>query len=316
MITKIFSAIFFILVFASPLTALAWPDKPVKIVISLPVGSGPDVQLRRAAKSLSAIWQQPVLVENRPGGSGRLAIGQLQKEGADAYTIGLFSQGDIVAFPILYEQTQILSAIEPVSPFFTADMVLFASPSITSIADLKNEIIRNPFYGSWAVGSVGHVTSAEFAAAFVNNAQHVPYKEYGPWYIDTANRALAFGFTSFGSGNAMQSAGRIRYLAVAAAKRDPRFPDLPTIKEATGLDLQAQSWLAFFIHSQVPQALKRRIDRDLKQVITSAEIQDFIKSNFFIPLDHLDLADFRKQIDRDRRDYQQQLKTHNITINK
>jgi tripartite-type tricarboxylate transporter receptor subunit TctC len=81
----------------------AYPSKPVKIVISLPAGSGPDVQLRRVAEVLTTKWQQPVVVENKPGGSGLIAISQLAKEPADGYTLALFSVGDIVAFPILYD---------------------------------------------------------------------------------------------------------------------------------------------------------------------------------------------------------------------
>lgn len=293
---------------------LAWPNRPVKIIISLPVGSGPDVQLRKVAKVLSTQWKQPVLVDNRPGGSGLVAINQLLKESTDRHTFAMFSVGDIVAFPVLYEQTEMLDGIEPVVPFFTADMVLFASPQIQTLAELKEEIKKNPTYGSWAVGSIGHVTGAEFASVYSNNATHVPYKEYGPWYIDTSNRVLSFGFTSLGSGNAMYNSGKIHYLAIAAERRDPKFPKMPTIKESMGENIVAQSWLAFYVSKDVPSAIKTQIEKDVRRAIADPEIQEFITSNFFIPLNNVSLAEFRKQIERDRINYQRVLKKYNINI--
>lgn len=292
----------------------AFPTKPVKIIISLPVGSGPDVQLRKVAKVLSNNWKQPVIVENKPGGSGLVAMSQLQKEPADGHTFAMFSVGDIVAFPILYGQNDLLTSIEPVVPFFTADMVLFASSQIQTFAALKEEIKKNPVYGSWAVGSIGHVTSAEFANIYSNDAKHIPYKEYGPWYIDTSNRVLAFGFTSLGSGNAMYNSGKIHYLAIAAERRDPKFPSVPTVKEVTGENIVAQSWLAFYVSKNVPATVKSQIERDVRNAISDPEVQEFVTSNFFIPLNNVGLNDFQKQIERDRINYQRVLKKYNINI--
>ena len=119
------------LLFALPVWG--FPDRPVKIIISLPAGSGPDVQLRVAAEVLSEKWGQPVVVENKPGGSGLVAISQLTKDSSDGNTFAMFSVGDIVASPILFNKDNLLSYIEPLAPFFTADMVLFASPAMSNI---------------------------------------------------------------------------------------------------------------------------------------------------------------------------------------
>lgn len=292
----------------------AYPDKPVKIIISLPAGSGPDVQLRRVSEVLSNKWRQPVVVDNKPGGSGAVAINQLAKDTADGYTFALFSVGDIVSFPILYNKEDTLSSIELLAPFFTADMVLFTSPQIQNQAELKNEINKNPTYGSWAVGSIGHITSAEFASIYANNAIHVPYKEYGPWFVDTSNRALAFGFASLGSSRAMYQAGKIRYLAIATHQRDKRFPDVPTVKEATGKNIVAQSWLAFYINKSVPPLLKLQLEKDVREAMSNSAVQASLTDNYFIPLNTVGSQDFRKQIENDRLDYLNNLKKYNINI--
>jgi tripartite-type tricarboxylate transporter receptor subunit TctC len=291
-----------------------YPDKPVKIIISLPAGSGPDVQLRRVAEVLTTKWGQPVIVENKPGGSGFVAISQLAKEPADGYTFALFSVGDIVSFPVLYDNPDILSNAEPLSPFFTADMVLFTSTQIQNIAELKIEIAKNPTYGSWAVGSVGHVTSAEFASLYTNNATHVPYKEYGPWFVDTTNRELAFGFASLGSSRAMYQASKIHYLAIASNQRNQKFPDVPTIREATGKNIIGQSWLAFYVNKKVPAPLKKQIEKDVRNAMANQTVQTSLTDNYFIPMNTMSLPDFRKQVDSDRANYLDSLKKYNINI--
>jgi tripartite-type tricarboxylate transporter receptor subunit TctC len=292
-----------------------YPAKPVKIVISLPAGSGPDVQLRRVAEVLTTKWQQPVVVENKPGGSGFIAISQLAKEPADGYTLALFSVGDIVAFPILYDKEDVLSSVEPLVPFFTADMALFTSTQIQNITELKNEIAKNPTYGSWAVGSIGHITSAEFANNY-NNATHVPYKDYGQWFVDTSNREIAFGFASLGSSRAMYQAGKIHYLAIASNQRDKRFPNVPTVKEAIGKNIIGQSWLAFYINKKVTTSLKRQIEKDVREAISNQIVQTSLIENYFIPMNTMSLSEFHKQINSDRDTYLDSLKKYNIDIKK
>lgn len=291
-----------------------YPDRPVKIIISLPAGSGPDVQLRVAAEVLSEKWGQPVVVENKPGGSGLVAMSQLTKDSSDGNTFAMFSVGDIVASPILFNKDNLLSYIEPLSPFFTADMVLFASPAMSNIKELQNEIQKNPMYGSWAVGSIGHLTGAEFANIYNKNSTHVPYKEYGPWYIDTANRVLSFGFTSLGSGNAMYRAGKIHYLAIASEQRNKKFPNVPTIREVSGKKIVAQSWLAFFIKKDVSELIKRQIEKDLRDAMSSQKVQSSLDDNFFIPMNTVTLKDFRGQIEKDQVNYATTLKKYNINI--
>jgi tripartite-type tricarboxylate transporter receptor subunit TctC len=292
----------------------AFPTKTVKIIISLPVGSGPDLLARRATEVLSEKWNQPVVVDNRPGASGLIAMDTLLKEPADGHAVAIFSVGDIVAFPILHNRPELINNIEPLVPFFTADMMLFTSSQIKTIVELRQEIQKNPMYGSWAVGSIGHVAGAEFGSTVTPGATHVPYKEYGAWYIDTSNRVLSYGFTSPGSGNAMYRSGKIHYLAIAANRRDPNFPDVPTMRELTGENIVAQSWLAFYVNQGVNEATKRRLETDIREAIATPRVQNMISNNYFIPLNHLSLNEFRKQIAKDKENYVTVLNKHKINI--
>jgi tripartite-type tricarboxylate transporter receptor subunit TctC len=294
----------------------AYPSKPVKIIISLPAGSGPDVQLRRVAEILSEKWKQPVTVENRPGGSGIVARSQVVNDSANGYTIGLFHQGDIVAFPILYgnDKNKTLDNLEILAPFFTADLALFTSPEIKNLSELKQLLKNNPNYGSWGVGSIQHVLGAEFASIYVNNATHIPYRD-GNLFTDVNSKLLSFGFASLGSGNAMYQAGKIQWLAVASEQRNKKFPDVPTIREITGHRVVSQSWLAFFIRKDTPSTVKQQLEKDIQSAVTDQRMQSFLADNHFIPLNNVTLTQFVKQVEQEKLNYKNNLKRHNISLN-
>ena len=295
--------------------AWAFPDKPVKFVISLPAGSGPDSQVRRLAEVLSEKWKQAVLVENRTGGSGNLAMTHLVYEPADGYTIGMFTMADIVAFPVLYPANKTQDQMELLAPFFVGTgLVLFTSPKIKNLNELKETLKSNPTYGSGAVGSLQHIVAAEFANMYVSNAVHVPYRDFTNWKIDTSNGTLTFGFTSPGSGNPMYQAGKIHYLAITAEHRDKKFLNVPTVRELTGQNIVASGWFAFFVKKDLPQLVKQQLIRDIRNAISEQKIQTSLDDSYYIPLNHIQPEKFSQQVERDRINYKNNLKRYNINL--
>jgi tripartite-type tricarboxylate transporter receptor subunit TctC len=292
----------------------AFPDRPVKIIVSLPAGSGPDAMARKLAEVLADKWQQPVVIENRPGGSAIIALNQLQREAADGYTIAMFTQGDYVAFPILFGLDRTLSTIDLLTPFFTADMVLFTSPKIKNLDDLKIKLKSNPRYGSSGIGSIQHINAAEFASLYVNNAIHVPYREFSNWKIDTSNELVTFGFTSFASGNAMYQAGNIHYIAIASNNRDSRFSNVPTVKELTEKNLVSQSWLAFFTKKGMPESVRVKLKNDIQRAIADQKMNSFITGSFYIPLNNVDSKKFSEQIEKEVIIYKNNIELYNINL--
>jgi tripartite-type tricarboxylate transporter receptor subunit TctC len=311
---QLLSKIIFSLTLLFALPVWAFPDKTVKFVISLPVGSGPDSQLRRLAEVLSEKWKQPVVIENRTGGSGIVAMNHLINEPANGYTIGMFTMADIVAFPVLYPANKTQDQMELLAPFFDADMVLFTSPKIKNLTELKQTLKANPTYGSGAVGSIQHIVATEVANMYVSNAVHVPYRDFTNWKIDTSNGTLAFGFTSLGSGNPMYQAGKIHYLAIAAEHRDKKFPNVPTVQELTGQNIVASSWLAFFVKKDLPHLVKQQLVRDIRSVISEQKIQTSLMDVYYIPLNHVTPEKFSQQVERDRMNYKNNLKRYNINL--
>jgi tripartite-type tricarboxylate transporter receptor subunit TctC len=297
-----------------PSIAMSFPEHPVRIILPVSVGSGPDVQLRKLAQLLSEKWKQPVIVENRPGGSGVIAMQDILKARPDGHVFGMFTLGDIIAFPLLYENN-LVAQLQPIAPFFNADMALFVKTDINNLSQLQEEIKKQQFFGSWGVGSAGHIAGAQFATILHLDARHVAYNNMSQWYTDTSRGDLAYGFTSLSSADPMFRSGKIRYLAIAAKKRDPRFPDVPTVKELTGISLISHSWLAFFGPAELDKKTLTKLQQDLRDTISDPQMVKFIEQRFYLPMHNFTSAEFKSIIEKDREMYKQAIKDYNINLN-
>lgn len=311
---KIIAALTALALFAGP--ALAdFPNKTVKILTSLPVGSGPDTTARKIAELLSKKWQVPVIIENRPGGSGGVALSAYNRESADGHIIGYFDAGSIVGYPIMYNKPDSIAAIEPVLPLVHAYMTLFTSPQIKNFAALKDEIAKNPTYGSWANGSAGHLAGASFGSLFDVDMNHIVYKEYGAWLIDTSNKIVTYGFGSIGSTKGMVQLGKLHYLGILSPRRSPAYPSIPTVKELTGKDLLAPpAWVAFFIHKNVPANVKKQIELDMRDAAADPKVRELISTQDFIPYGNMTLIDFNLELNQQVKEFNQLSQKFNITV--
>jgi tripartite-type tricarboxylate transporter receptor subunit TctC len=292
-----------------------FPNKPVRFILSLPAGSGPDVVSRKVAEVLSEKWGKPVIVENKPGGGGSIAINYLDNEPGDGYNIGFFDAGAIVSYPVLYNKPELIATIEPIRPLFTAHMALITSTDIKNFNELKQLMASNTNYGSWAVGSSGHLSGAEFGAQIRTGMDHVAYKEYPAWYIDISNKQIAYGFGSIGSSRAMREAGRIHYLGISASKRDPNWPNVPTIKELTGVELKTPpSWLAFYIRKSVDKNIKVQIEKDMREAARDPRVKEAIAKLDYVDYGSMSLPEFNRLVTQDIVNYGNVARKFNINV--
>jgi tripartite-type tricarboxylate transporter receptor subunit TctC len=296
--------------------AQTYPSRPIKIVTSMSVASGPDVQLRRVADLLGEKLRVPVIVENRPGAGGSIAISHFDKQfAADGYTIGYFDAGSIIAYPTLYERPELVANIEPVVTHLTAPYFLAVSTKVKNFSELQKLIETNNNYGSWAVGSGGHLAGGEFGLLFRNDMVHVPYKEYVSWLTDVAGQRVAYGFVTAGSSKAMYDAGKLHYLAVLDHARDPSFPMIPTVEELTGKRIPPSiSWCTFYVHKNVPAPVKKQIETALRQVLQDPRAQEFLQRADYTSLANLNSVEIKRLVDRDTENFKRSVKKLKIEI--
>jgi tripartite-type tricarboxylate transporter receptor subunit TctC len=292
-----------------------FPSKPVKIILSVGVGSGPDVMARKISEVLTEKWKQPVLVENRPGGAGVIGLNAINHESADGYTLGFLDGGSVVSYPILYKNYEPISRLEPILPVLDANMALFASSQIRNYDELRQEIAKNSSYSSWNIGSIGHLLGAEFGASLGNKSMtHVPYKDFGQWQADVSTRLVPYAFGSTGTTKNMVQAGKTKLIGIATTQRDSRYPDVPTLKELTGKNITTLiSWCSFYVAAGTPAVVKTLLERDLRDAVADPRVQETMTKFDYIPIHTMSLTDFKQKVKNDQDRYQSIVNNFKIT---
>lgn len=258
-----------------------FPTKPVNIVTPFAAGSGPDAVLRMVGDKLGRLWNQRVTIDNKPGGGGFIAIEQARRAAPDGYTLLQLDSEHIAALPHLYKSRNFvtLQNFDPVAPLFrTPFFVAVGSESKwKNMADLIADAKARPgqiAYGSWGVGSPGHLGGQQLDALAGIQMNHAPFREVSQLFTNVATGEVPWSFASIPSSQGIYKTGKLRYIAVAAPQRVPQMPDVPTMAEAGGpAALEVNSFVSLLAPKGVSDAIKKKINADVAKVIADPEIK-------------------------------------------
>jgi tripartite-type tricarboxylate transporter receptor subunit TctC len=259
-----------------------FPTKSVRILTPFPVGSGPEGLLRLVADKLSRTWGKPVVVENKPGGNGFIAIDTFKRGATDGHDLIQLDGVHLSAYPHLFKKLpyDAKADFEPLLPLFkTYFFVAVATDSpYKTVGDLVADAKANPGklnYGSWSVGNPVHLGSALFESVTGTDMQHVIYKETSMLYTGVANGELSFALGTNATAGAMYRAGKLRYLAVAAPKRVSAFPNVPTIGESGGpAGFEVSGWTTIAAPKGLPKAVTDKIQRDIEKALAEPDVRE------------------------------------------
>ena len=272
--------------------AASFPTKPVVVYTAFAVGSGPDAVLRLVAHKLSQQWKQSVTVDNRPGGGGFIAIEAARRAAPDGHTLLQLDSEHLSALPHLYAKRnfQTLQVFDPVAPLFRTPF-LIAVPTQSAwknVGDLITAAKKGPgqvSYGSWGVGSPGHLGGEWLDLVAGTQMTHVPYREVSQLFTSVANGDPAWSMASIPSSQGIYKAGKLRYLAVAGPRRIPQMPDVPTMAEAGGpAQIDVNSFVSLLAPKGVPAAVRSQIHADVLKVLQEPEVREKFQTFAFEPL--------------------------------
>ncbi|WP_157667672.1 Bug family tripartite tricarboxylate transporter substrate binding protein [Comamonas serinivorans] len=222
--------------------AAHFPQRALRLFNPFPVGGGPDGVSRLIAQKLGAAYQVPVVVDNRPGANGFLAIEAFRAASAparDGHELIVLDLVHLAAYPWLFKRLPYDPERDftPLLPLFRTHFFIAVgrhSPHHT-LADLLAEAQRARLtYGSWAVGSPAHLGAAMLAEQTGTRMDHIVYKETAQLYADVANGTLSFALGTLATMRALVDGDRLRLLAVCASQRLGAHPQVPTVAEAGG----------------------------------------------------------------------------------
>lgn len=306
---------------ASWAQAPAFPNRPVTLYSAFSVGSGPDVVLRILSQELGKMWKQPVVVENRPGGGGFIALEAVAKLPADGYALLQLDSEHVSALPHLYKARNYvpLEKFDLVAPlFYTPFMVAVSKDSPwKSMTDLIGAAKAKPdslTYGSWFVGSPGHLGGEWLGSLIGSKMIHVPYKEVSQLYTSVANGEVDWAFGTIPSTRPVYESGKLRYLAIAAPRRHAQYPDVPTVAEAGGpAELDVNSIVSLLAPKGIPDDVRDKIYGDVTKVLSDPEVRKRFDTFAFEPLTW-PLAELRSRLDAKSTTYEALITNARISL--
>ena len=272
--------------------AAKWPTRTVRLISPYPTGGGPDAISRVLADKLSRKWGQSVIVENRPGGNGFIAIDAFKRGAKDGHDLVQLDSVHLVAYPYMFKKLPYDAGkdFEVQATLFKAYMMVVVptASKFKTVGDVIAEAKANPGkldYGSWSIGNPVHLGMEEFQALTGTKLQHVLYKETSQLYTSVANGELPVTMGTAGTTGPLYKAGKVRFLAVAAPQRLPAYPDVPTIAEAGGpKNYEVSGWNVIAGPKGLPQAVQDKIRADIAEALSGADVAERYATFGYVPL--------------------------------
>jgi len=248
-------------------------------------GSPVDVAARLLAQHLSTLLGQQVIVDNRPGAGTTTGMKAAALAEPDGYTL-LYQSSSLVVAPAMYKNLDYdpVKAFAPIAYVAGSDWVTVVPPSlpVRTMPEFIAYAKANPGklnYGSAGAGTTHHLAGELFKILTKTNIQHVPYRGAGPAMQDLIAGHVPVVFDGLGSSAAPVRAGQLRALAVAAPKRVPAFPDLPTAAEAGLAGYEVSTWYGLFAPKNTPPAIVAQMIKELQKAMQTPAIKEAWERN-------------------------------------
>jgi tripartite-type tricarboxylate transporter receptor subunit TctC len=256
-----------------------YPTRPVRLLVGFPPGGGSDVGARIIANRLSELWGQQVIVENKPGAGGHLAIAVAAHASHDGYTM-IWVGGSIPLYGLMiksinYDPEADLTPVTLVGTYPNILAVPNASPW-QSVRELIAAAKASPgavTFSSPGVGTSPHLTGVLFARLAGIDIRHVPYRGGGPALTDLIAARVDCMFNTAGTLLTAIRAGQVRGLAVTSGKRFATAPELPTIAESGVPDLDVTSWYALYMPANSPSPFVQKVSHDASEMLNEPAVK-------------------------------------------
>ena len=276
------------LVFLTALTAASaqdYPNKPVRILVPFPAGGAVDIIARQMTVDLANSLGQSVVVDNRPGASGNIAMGAAAKAAPDGYTL-VMASASLAINKSLIKSTPFdpRKDFTPVALVAMVPSLLVVNPGFgaTSVTDLVARAKANPGavnYGSNGVGTTQHLAASAFALRTGAQITHVPYKGVDQLVPDLLSGRIQMSFNNVASMQGQLRAGTLKALAIGRATRWSDMPDTPTYAEAGIGGLEYSSWVGLFGPAGMPQAVVDKLSKAVAVALANPETRAKIQAS-------------------------------------
>jgi tripartite-type tricarboxylate transporter receptor subunit TctC len=296
-----------------------YPNRPIKIVVSVPAGGGVDSVTRLVAERMRQQLGQPVIIENRGGQSGNLGAELVFASEPDGYTLMASQPAPLTVNGLLYKKINYdPTQLEPIAVMTTIPNTLTVRPNFpaNNVQEFLAYAKANPGklnYASQGNGTTSHLTAEMFAQATGTKLVHVPFRGTAPAINDLIAGHVDLMFTELASAVELHKAGKAKILAVTAAERAPAMPDIPTMIEGGVPDFRSNTWNAISAPPKTPAAIVAKLNAAVNAALNSPEVRTHLAALSLQPVggSPQDMAELMKA---DTRRWADVIKAANVTI--
>jgi tripartite-type tricarboxylate transporter receptor subunit TctC len=254
--------------------AQVFPAKSVRLIVPASPGGGLDIMARMLGQSLFAVWEQPVVVDNRPGAGVMLGVEVAARAAPDGYTV-LVVNANLASNAVMQQKLAVVNELAAVGMLATLPNAL--SVPATSAARTTREFIAlakssKLTFGTAGAGTLGHVFAEMLKLATGADMVHVPYKGGGPVMAALTGAQVNAGVVSVASTVPHMKAGRVRMLAVTGTRRASVAPDIPTFAE-TVPGLVLDGWIGLLVPRGTPRGIIAALNSSVHTVINGADMR-------------------------------------------
>jgi tripartite-type tricarboxylate transporter receptor subunit TctC len=266
---------------APPAQAQSYPTKPIHILVPYAPGGIADIASRIVGAKLTDGWGQQVVVENKPGGTGFIAMTAAAKAAGDGYTLAMATGGDVAINPALFKDMpyDVNRDLAPIGLVSDAPLVLAvnAAAPYKSVAEVIAAAKAKPGRISVATpgnGSINQIVLEWMALNTGTKFQHIPYKGGAPAAAALAGGDIPLAILASSSVAPHVKSGRVRVLAVTMAKRSRLNPDWPTLQQEGVKDIDASNWTALYAPKATPQPVIDKLNAEVVKILNMPDVKE------------------------------------------
>jgi len=260
-------------------SAAEFPQKPIRIIVSFTPGDGPDVVARLIGAKMSSALGQPVVVENKPGASGQIAISDLARSPADGYSLAVGLVTNIALAPHAYKKIPYdpLKDLTPVAMIGANYLALVAAPDskFKTTAELIRWAKENPGklnVGTTSIGGFPHMSFELLALKEGFKFTNVAYKGNGPLTVDLLGGRLEAGFSSYTGFASLIESGKLTLLGISSPEPDPSLPNLPLMRDGSP-GYGSLGWFGFFAPAGVSPEIVKILNSSINAAMQTADVK-------------------------------------------
>jgi len=272
-----------------------FPSRRIHMVVPYPAGGIVDIVTRIVTDKISEIWQQPIVVEAKPGASGNIAWDQVARAEPDGHT-WTFIGPAIMANPRMYPNLRWTEkSFVPVGAVVWAPSALVVHPSlpVSTVAEFIDYVRGRPGVLNWAnpgLGTSQHLNTAIFLNATKLDMVPVPYGGQPPGILDLMANRVQFKVASIGLVAQHVKSGALKPLAVLGTTRSSLLPDVPTVSEAGYPEINVVAWYGYAVPRGTPQPVIEKIAAGFNEALKAPKVRELLEKQALQPVDSMSLS--------------------------